>query len=83
MGDAGVEAEKRGEGRRWHRLALLLPFVWQLGFAGIANMVTWRPLGLPFQMVWQMAGVLVASAAIAWVYRRDRALGTVDEAVER
>jgi len=61
-------------GRRWHRLVLLLPFLWQLGFAGIANQIVWRPLGLPFQMLWQMAGVLVASAAIAWVYRRDAAL---------
>ncbi|UAK22915.1 DUF3311 domain-containing protein [Sphingomonas nostoxanthinifaciens] len=60
---------------RRHRLVLLLPFVWQLALAPVANGVTWRPLGLPFQMVWQMAGVLVASAAIAWVFGRDEAAG--------
>jgi hypothetical protein len=67
---------------RWHRLALLLPFLWQLGFAGMANDVQWQPLGLPFQMVWQMAGVLIASAAIAWVFRRDEALDADGEAQE-
>ncbi|WP_420139791.1 DUF3311 domain-containing protein [Sphingomonas sp.] len=63
----------------WHRLALLLPFIWQLGLAGFANDVTWRPFGLPFQMVWQMMGVPVASAAIAWVFLRDEAKRKIDK----
>jgi len=69
-----MDNEAGGTPIRWHRLALLSPFVWQLGFAGIANNIVWRPFGLPFQMVWQMAGILVASAAIAWVFLRDEAL---------
>jgi hypothetical protein len=64
---------------RWYRLALLLPFAWQLGFAGIANDITWRFFGLPFQMLWQMMGILVASGAIAWVFRRDEACGQGDD----
>ncbi|WP_198351204.1 DUF3311 domain-containing protein [Flavisphingomonas formosensis] len=77
-----MNGEAPGERRRWHRLALLLPFIWQLGFAGIVNDIAWRPFGMPFQMVWQMAGVLVASAAIAWVYRRDAAFTARSEAGE-
>ncbi len=73
--------EQGGTARfRWHRLALLLPFVWQLALAWIANGVAWRPFGLPFQMVWQMLGVLVASAAIAWVFARDEAWGSAEGA---
>jgi hypothetical protein len=66
---------------RWHRLILLLPFVWQLALAPFANGIAWMPLGLPFQMVWQMAGVLVASASIATVFLIDsRIAGDSDEA---
>lgn len=53
-------------------LLLLLPFLWQLGLAPWANGVAWRPLGLPFQMVWQMAGILFATLVIALRYRLDR-----------
>lgn len=49
-------------------LLLLLPFVWQLGFAPLVNDVTWRPFGLPFPMVWQMAGIVVATLAIGLRY---------------
>lgn len=56
---------------RWHRLILLLPFVWQLALAPFANGVAWRPMGLPFAMAWQMVGVLIASASIATVFLID------------
>lgn len=55
----------------WADLLLLLPFVWQLGFAPWANGVVWRPLGLPFMMAWQMAGIVFATLVIAWRYRLD------------
>lgn len=66
-------ASERSERFRWYRLILLTPFVWQLACAWLANGIAWRPFGLPFQMVWQMAGVFVASAAIAFVFRLDEA----------
>ncbi|WP_174298776.1 DUF3311 domain-containing protein [Sphingomonas bacterium] len=69
---------RRARAPRLYRFALLLPFAWQLGGAGAANRIMWRPFGLPFQMAWQMAGVLVASAAIAFVFRRDEAAASTD-----
>ncbi|MBJ7440795.1 MAG: DUF3311 domain-containing protein [Sphingopyxis sp.] len=53
-------------------LLLLLPFVWQLGLAPWANGVTWRPLGLPFGMAWQMVGILFATLVIGLRYRLDK-----------
>lgn len=50
---------------------LASPFLWQVALAPFANAVRWAPLGLPFQLVWQMAGVLVASAAIGTVFLID------------
>lgn len=58
--------------RRWHRWLLLLPFIWQVGFVPIVNDITWRPLSLPFPMVWQMAGVILATLVIAVVFALDR-----------
>jgi hypothetical protein len=55
-----------------HRWLLLLPFIWQIGLAPMANDVAARPLGLPFPMVWQMLGILVATAVIAIVFSIDR-----------
>ena len=52
-------------------LLLLLPFVWQLGFAPWANDVEWAPLGLPFGMVWQMAGILFATAVLGLRFMLD------------
>lgn len=52
-------------------LLLLLPFAWQLGFAPWANGVTWAPFGLPFGMVWQMAGILFATAVLALRFSLD------------
>ena len=51
---------------------LLLPFAWQLGLAPWANGVDWQPMGLPFPMVWQMAGILFATAVLALRFMMDR-----------
>jgi hypothetical protein len=53
-------------------LLLLLPFVWQLGLAPWANGVAWRPLGLPFGMAWQMAGIVFATAVLGLRFAIDR-----------
>lgn len=53
--------------------ALLLPFVWQVALVPLVNDIAWRPLGLPFPLVWQLAGVVFASAVIAVVHRLDGA----------
>lgn len=63
--------------RRWHRWLLLLPFIWQVGFVPLVNDITWRPLSLPFPMVWQMAGVILATLVIAVVFAIDRRLDRV------
>jgi hypothetical protein len=52
---------------RRHRWLLLLPFVWQIGLAPFANVVTMKPLYLPFPMLWQMAGIVFATLVIAGV----------------
>ena len=58
--------------RRRHRWLLVLPFVWQIALVPFINDVAWRPLSLPFPMVWQMAGVLFASLVIAIVHCLDK-----------
>ncbi|MGF7151851.1 hypothetical protein FHS96_005519 [Sphingomonas zeicaulis] len=52
-------------------ILLLLPFVWQLGLAPWANGVSWEPLGLPFGMVWQMAGILFATVVLGIRFALD------------
>lgn len=56
---------------RGHRWLLLIPFLWQVGMVPFVNDVAWRPLSLPFPMVWQMAGIIVTSIVIAIVFRID------------
>ena len=58
--------------RRTHRWLLLIPFLWQVGGIPLVNDVAWRPLSLPFPMVWQMAGIVVTSIVIAIVFAIDR-----------
>ena len=57
---------------RAHHALMLLPFIWHLALAPLVNEVRWQPWGLPFQMVWQMAGILLTSLVIGTVYRLDR-----------
>lgn len=57
---------------RRHRWLLLIPFLWQIGGVPLVNDIAWRPLSLPFPMVWQMVGILVTSAIIAFIFSIDR-----------
>jgi len=61
--------------RRRHRWCLVFPFIWQGGLAPVVNDVAYRPFGLPFAMAWQMAGIVLTSVVIGWVFRRDRQTG--------
>jgi len=55
-----------------HRWLLLLPFLWQVGFAPLVNGIVDRPFSLPFPMFWQMLGTVFTSVIIAIVYWLDR-----------
>ncbi|HEY9270533.1 MULTISPECIES: DUF3311 domain-containing protein [Achromobacter] len=66
-------------GRQLHRWLLILPFIWQAVLAPWVNDVAYRPLGLPFPMAWQMAGIVLASIVIGAVFRLDRLAGVEDE----
>ena len=57
---------------RHHRWLLLVPFVWQVALVPWANGVRLRPLGLPFPMAWQMAGVALTTVVIGLVLALDR-----------
>jgi len=63
----------------WHRWLLVVPFVWQAGLAPLIDDVPLRPLGLPFPMAWQMAGIVLTTLVIALVYRLDRRLPPEDD----
>lgn len=65
--------------RTAHRWLLVIPFLWQIAAVPLVNNVAWRPLHLPFPMVWQMAGIVVASLVIALVFAIDRRHGADDQ----
>ncbi|PXW74445.1 uncharacterized protein DUF3311 [Blastomonas natatoria] len=71
MDDMSAPPHHPALARRWHLALLLLPFLWQVGAVPLVNDIAWRPFGLPFPIVWQMAGVLFASAVIALVRAID------------
>jgi hypothetical protein len=58
-----------------HRWLLVLPFVWQIAMVPLVNDIVWRPFGLPFPMVWQMAGIVFATLVIALVHDLDKRAG--------
>lgn len=67
--------------RRMHYWLLVLPFVWQLALAPYVNDVVIRGCPIPFPMLWQMMGVVLASATLAVVFRideRDEAARSAD-----
>jgi hypothetical protein len=64
---------------RPHLVLLALPFIWQVGCIPLVNEVALRPLGMPFPMVWQMAGVVFASLVFALVFHLDRRAGLEEE----
>ena len=57
---------------RRHRWVLVIPFLWQVACVPLVNDVAWRPLGLPFPMVWQLAGIVITSIVIALCFAIDR-----------
>lgn len=71
MGPARMSEEAEKPVGRPHWWLLLLPFVWQVALAPFVNDIAWRPFGLPFPMVWQMAGIVFTSTLIAIVFRID------------
>lgn len=54
-----------------HRWLMVVPFIWQIALLPFVNSAQVRVFSLPLPMVWQMAGILVATAVIAFVYWRD------------
>ncbi|MXP29293.1 DUF3311 domain-containing protein [Porphyrobacter algicida] len=58
--------------RRWHLALLLIPFVWQVALLPFINDVKVDWFAIPFPMVWQMAGIVIATIAIGVVFRIDR-----------
>lgn len=72
------DARKRGSTAGLHYGLLLLPFIWQVALAPWANGIAWHPAGLPFQMAWQMAGIVFSTIVIATVYRIDDMRSTND-----
>lgn len=73
-----METQGPRAGRRWHRLLLVVPFVWQVALAPWAGHVGYAPGRVPFLLVWMAAGVVVGSAAIAATYLVDRRAGDVE-----
>lgn len=74
-----MPAASRGSGgRRWHRLLLLVPFLWCIAAVPWAGQVRYAVGHIPFLLVWMVAGVLVGTAAIAVVYRIDRRRGDLE-----
>ena len=70
-----------------HRWLLLIPFIWQIGCAPFVNSASVRVFSLPLPLVWQMTGILIASALIALVFmldeRMERALGLDEDSADR
>jgi hypothetical protein len=58
--------------RRVHYGLLAIPFVWQLALAPYVNGIVIRGCPIPFPMLWQMLGVVLASTIIAIVFHIDR-----------
>jgi hypothetical protein len=71
--------QRRSGRHRPYRWLLVLPFVWQVALVPLVNDVSSAPFSIPFPMVWQMAGVLVASAVIGVVFLLDERAGAAAE----
>jgi len=54
-----------------HRWLLVIPFLWQIGAVPLVNDIAWRPLSLPFPMMWQLVGIVITTVVIAIVFRLD------------
>lgn len=60
------------QARPWRYLLLILPFVWQVAMLPWANGFRFAWHGIPFLMLWQMTGIVFATAAIGLLYWLDR-----------
>lgn len=75
-----IEAPTREDFRRYaHRWLLVIPFIWQIALVPFFNSAEVRVFSLPLPMAWQMAGILIATGVIAFVFRRDRRIERADE----
>ena len=59
-------------GRRWHRIGLVIPYLWSVAAIPLVNRVHAAPLGVPLLLWWMLAGALLTSASLAVVWRIDR-----------
>ena len=79
-GEFTVAGPTREDFRRYaHRWVLVIPFIWQIGLVPFVNTASVRVFSLPLPMVWQMAGILIATALIALVFRIDRRIERGEE----
>ena len=74
-----VAGPTREDFRRYaHRWLLVIPFIWQIGLVPFVNSASVRVFSMPLPMVWQMAGILVATGLIALVFRIDQRIERAD-----
>jgi hypothetical protein len=59
---------------RKHWCLLAIPYIWDVLLIPQVNQVTLRPLGVPFLLLWMMAGIIVTSVCIGIVFSLDRKL---------
>jgi hypothetical protein len=59
---------------RKHWCLLAIPYIWDVLLIPYANRVTLRPLGIPFLLIWMMAGIILTSVCIAAVFSIDKKL---------
>jgi hypothetical protein len=57
---------------RRHHLLALVPAVAILGAPWFANRIEPRVMGMPFLLAWIVAWIVLASACMWWIGRRDR-----------
>ncbi len=76
-----VAGPTREDFRRYaHRWLLVIPFIWQIGLVPFVNTASVRVFSLPLPMVWQMAGILIATAVIGFVFSTDKRIERADGA---
>jgi hypothetical protein len=79
VAEFSIEAPTREDFRRYaHRWLLVVPFIWQIALVPFFNSASVRVFSLPLPMVWQMAGILVATGIIAFVFRTDQRIERAD-----
>ena len=59
---------------RKHWCLLAIPYIWDVLLIPYANGVKLRPLGVPFLLVWMMAGIVLTSICLAIIFSLDKKL---------